>query len=355
MKTILLFCFMFCSVSMWSQLEINLEINFNAQFGQEYVPLEEFTKLTEGIGAWDDYYEVLELITPLVMPGFEDRPMNYIEVGSFGDLWIDYDNWPEDPYDLSFIAVAVEHYFLSPLNDENNTDQGHILFYQGDGVVIIEYQNVAFEEEMYSGDGSLVSRANLQIELHLDDLCVQFNYGPSNIGPVMEEYFSEYMIAGTGFGWYYEEFIDNNWEEDFLTLFGIVSGDPNNPQFHQFWIEEEFDDEDVEFLHSYPEEGTVYRFCYTETTSTRELLTDIDDWSLYPNPATDQITIVFSEVGATATNDYRIQLMDVYGKIVLEKEIGHNQSISIESLPAGLYFASLKGGNSNRIQKVVKK
>ena len=138
-----------------------------------------------------------------------------------------------------------------------------------------------------------------------------------------------------------------------MELIGILSGDPNDPQFHQLWVDMDFDEE-VEFLTAFPEEGTVYRFCFSETSSTKDQLTEIDNWSLYPNPATDQITIILSELGATTSNEYRIQLMDVHGKVVMEKEIGSDQTISIESLPAGLYFASLKGGNFFEVHKVVK-
>ena len=197
---------MFCSVSMWSQLEINLEINFNAQFGQEYVPLEEFTNLTEGLGAWDYSnmyeYEDYELSTPLIFPGFEDRPMNNADFGAGGGFTIEYYNQPEDPYEIYFYGLALDYFVLSPLNDEENTDQGHILLHESNGLIIFELRNVALEDELDIDNGELVSRINLQIEIHFEDLCVQFNYGPSIISPTMEEYFEEYMPVGVVFGWY---------------------------------------------------------------------------------------------------------------------------------------------------------
>jgi hypothetical protein len=55
---------------------------------------------------------------------------------------------------------------------------------------------------------------------------------------------------------------------------------------------------------------------------------------LYPNPASENITIEFSQVYQTAN----FRLMDIGGKVVLEKELGTNyQSINISSFPSGTY------------------
>jgi hypothetical protein len=55
---------------------------------------------------------------------------------------------------------------------------------------------------------------------------------------------------------------------------------------------------------------------------------------LYPNPASDILNIEFSQVYQNAT----FQLMDIGGKIVLEKQLNSNfQSINITAIPAGTY------------------
>jgi hypothetical protein len=55
---------------------------------------------------------------------------------------------------------------------------------------------------------------------------------------------------------------------------------------------------------------------------------------LYPNPASEIVNIEFSQVYQTAS----FQLMDIGGKVVLEKELGTNyQSINISTIPAGTY------------------
>jgi len=354
MKAVLLSIWMFCCIPLWSQLDIHLDIDFNAQFGQEYVPLEEFTDLTEGLGAWGyfNFWE-LELMTPLVMPGFEDRPMKFIEVGGYGGLYIGYDDWPEDPYELFLFAFGLDQFVLSPLNDENNTDQGHILFYQGDEVVIVEYLNVAFEEEMYSGDGSLVSRANFQIELHLDDLCVQFNYGSSTLSTVMQEYLLENMVVGTGLGWHYEEFIDGNWEEDYLDLVGFISGDPNDPQFHQMWVDMDFDEDEVEYLNAFPDEGTVYRFCYNETTSVHELSAGESALRLFPNPASTELFVDLYDSDSGASSPYVVQIVDIHGKLIMEEQSSVGQALNIENLRPGMYFVRVTSNGSSETAKLV--
>ena len=358
MKTLLLLFCMFCCVPMWSQLEINLEIDFNAQFGQEYIPLEEFTNLTEGMGAWnhtDMYeYEDYELSTPLIFPGFEDRPMDRADLGAYGDMFIEYYNWPEDPYDIYLNGLALDYGVLSPLNDEKNEDQGYILLHESDGIIIFELRNVALEEELEVGDGDLISRINLQIEIHFEDLCVQYNYGPSIITPTMEQYFEEYMPVGAVFGWFYEELIDGNWEEDYLDLVGILSGDPNNPHFHQLWIDMDFDEE-VEFLNAFPEEGTVYRFCFSETTSVHELSAGESALRLFPNPASTELFVDLSGSDSGAFNSYLVQIVDIHGKVLLEKEIeSHRSVVDIESLPNGLYLLRIKGDHFTEVKKFFK-
>jgi hypothetical protein len=55
---------------------------------------------------------------------------------------------------------------------------------------------------------------------------------------------------------------------------------------------------------------------------------------LFPNPTSEHLNIEFSQVYQTAT----FQLMDISGKVVLEKQLYSNyQSINISAIPAGTY------------------
>jgi len=73
---------------------------------------------------------------------------------------------------------------------------------------------------------------------------------------------------------------------------------------------------------------------------------------LYPNPARDFVNIEFSQVYQKAS----FQIMDIGGKIVLEKQFSSNyQSINISSLPAGAYVYRIfnKDGLDERGKVVV--
>lgn len=78
------------------------------------------------------------------------------------------------------------------------------------------------------------------------------------------------------------------------------------------------------------------------------------DFSVYPNPATDLITIDLGEVNTTS---YRIELLDLNGRKV--KSISDFSSISkldISDLEASVYFLNILNENENKMTsyKVVK-
>ncbi len=358
MKTFLLFAAtMVLSTTLWAQLELNYEIEFT-HFQQDYIPLEEYTNLTEGLGAWDfyDLYDqFLILNNPVVMPGFEDRPLNFLHFDGFAGFELVYSN-PGDPYELFLISAAIDDYAISPLADDNNTDQGHILFLETDEGFVFEFQNVGLEEEMYQGDGNLVSRVNFQVEYHYNDRCVQFNYGHSEIGAEYQAYIDEWgMLIGTSFGWYSWESIDG--ESDLLGLFGLVYGDPSNPSFETVLIDGESDYEDENPLLGIPAEGTVYRFCFDQTTSTEEIVELSTDLTLYPNPATDMVYFSLPEEDASRMGDLNVQVIDLSGNVVIESEFGPDLhgGLNVEMLPTGMYFVRLTGENLSQTVKMVKK
>jgi len=356
MKNLLILLFLISYLPLYSQLEINLDIVFEASIGQGYVPLENYTKLTEGLGAWDDFfYEEIELSYPIIIPGFEDRPMNLLEIDAYSLSYFLYENWSDDTYSLDlFMAPIDEIAILSPLNDSNNDDQGDILFYESEELIIIEYRNIAFAEEFGLEDGNLVSRANFQIEIDKVGLCFQFKYGPSTLSQGMQDFFSQGMLVGLGFGWFFEDYDGVILIEDYEDLFGLISGDPNEPDFNLVLQSMGNPFEGIiPILESYPEEGTVYQFCFDDLSSTEVFHKNKNSWQIYPNPVSDYLHVSFPESYESGGNNYQIQLMDVYGKLVLEQSIADNQNISVKTLPSGIYFAQLKAQNSFEIQRIV--
>jgi D-alanyl-D-alanine carboxypeptidase len=73
--------------------------------------------------------------------------------------------------------------------------------------------------------------------------------------------------------------------------------------------------------------------------------------TMYPNPASDQVTINVSG----SDEPYFLRVYDLAGRIVLQKEIRNNASIGISELQAGAYIARVSrvSGGLVNIQKVV--
>jgi hypothetical protein len=68
---------------------------------------------------------------------------------------------------------------------------------------------------------------------------------------------------------------------------------------------------------------------------------------IYPNPAKTSV-FVFSEGQGT------VQIIDITGKSFLEQTIQNEvESISLKGISAGIYFVTVKIGNSSQTQKLV--
>jgi hypothetical protein len=70
--------------------------------------------------------------------------------------------------------------------------------------------------------------------------------------------------------------------------------------------------------------------------------------SVYPSPASDQVTVSF---GAERESGVSLHLTDVTGRVLLTKQVdaetGMNRTdLSVNGLPAGLYFITLEGGTN---------
>ena len=66
-------------------------------------------------------------------------------------------------------------------------------------------------------------------------------------------------------------------------------------------------------------------------------------FATYPNPVSDKVTIEFS---SSETQEYKIQMVDMYGKLVLEKTIVatselSKEPVSVQTLSDGVYFVRL--------------
>lgn len=85
------------------------------------------------------------------------------------------------------------------------------------------------------------------------------------------------------------------------------------------------------------------KYHLTQFTSINEV-TSTFDFTIYPNPTSDKITIISNEIGL-------IQLFDVNGKMVLETT---NLEIDIATLSNGIYFVTFTNAKNRSVKRLVK-
>ncbi len=73
------------------------------------------------------------------------------------------------------------------------------------------------------------------------------------------------------------------------------------------------------------------------------------DFTIYPNPATEKITI---ELPFETSS--KVQIINVVGEVILEEEITSSKTISVENIAAGIYFARIiNDTNFSSVRKFV--
>ena len=103
---------------------------------------------------------------------------------------------------------------------------------------------------------------------------------------------------------------------------------------------------------AYNYDPQVFNFCELFTYDVDELAMMQDTKTkLYPNPATDQLTIEFDYTKGSAT----VEVFSVLGQKVLETEIGQNSNITISHLEAGMYVVKLTQGGITETHRLIKR
>ncbi len=93
-------------------------------------------------------------------------------------------------------------------------------------------------------------------------------------------------------------------------------------------------------------------FNYTDLTTATGIDNDEEvNVILYPNPAYDNVSISFSSTNNLAN----IQLFDMLGKKVLDKEISSEETINIENLNSGIYLYNIVVDGKSQSGKLFKK
>jgi hypothetical protein len=80
--------------------------------------------------------------------------------------------------------------------------------------------------------------------------------------------------------------------------------------------------------------------CFLNSNGTNSLDNEVEQsWRIYPNPAEDVLLLQLPQVALGA----ELQLMDITGKLMLEKHVSElSMSINISEIPRGTYFIRLK-------------
>lgn len=94
---------------------------------------------------------------------------------------------------------------------------------------------------------------------------------------------------------------------------------------------------------------TTASVCYTIDLSTIEE-TAISKAQIFPNPTNGSFTIDLPET----TSNLNLSLISLQGKVILERNIAHKNSVTInEELPAGVYFIQLRANAKTATYKLV--
>ena len=68
---------------------------------------------------------------------------------------------------------------------------------------------------------------------------------------------------------------------------------------------------------------------------------------IYPNPAINAFQLTGIEGTATIT------LTDVSGRLLLSKDVTTNETVSVSTLPNGIYLAAIKSNNTKKTEKLI--
>jgi hypothetical protein len=83
-------------------------------------------------------------------------------------------------------------------------------------------------------------------------------------------------------------------------------------------------------------------------------ITSIENLNVYPNPATDVVSISYSTVG---NENVSYRMTDLSGKSVIVRDLGVRngsqiENIDLSNLASGMYILEIAAGNKRSVQKV---
>ena len=102
------------------------------------------------------------------------------------------------------------------------------------------------------------------------------------------------------------------------------------------------------------ESGTVYgdMMSFTTTASIVSIDANTTTMTLYPNPASEKVTIALSRVESGA----KVVVSDMQGRVILSDNMSSDTyELSVENLSSGVYYIRVIDGTSIHTQKLIVK
>jgi len=168
---------------------------------------------------------------------------------------------------------------------------------------------------------------NFKINIHTNTEVVEYHYGPSFTTAT-----AAFQYGGMGPGVYFWLLTPDFSQYYYLNA---VGGNPSNPVHSQTSLNN--------VMTGVPPEGMLYRFePYNIGLNEKSIATS----SIYPNPATNSITINGMEKGNVA-------IISITGEKVYEGSFT-NSTVDLSHLPSGIYIIKVRGDLSEIRQTLIK-
>lgn len=290
-----------------------------------YVPINNGISLNNGM-PWDDPFYRVPIGFSFSIDGFTyDTLQLSSELLFFGDsnltgvgsLFLPHSaDLIDRGYDLNQANGGTNS--LSPISYATTGIAGSRIFK-------LQFENAGFYEELDQNAVALDS-TNFQVWLYEGTNEIAVHMGPNSMNNDSLVYYGE---DGLGM------LLVPKYDFTLDSLYGnayMVTGDSTSPNLS---ITNSLDS--LLTMNGTPINGAVFQFTPL-TVGLKDFSNDLVDFNLYPNPATESITIELAQV----QQNQPIQLIDLSGKIVLNtRSSAKKQQLDVSTLSKGIYFVKV--------------
>jgi hypothetical protein len=92
--------------------------------------------------------------------------------------------------------------------------------------------------------------------------------------------------------------------------------------------------------------ANIAPYAFKHQSSSQSTLNNIQEWTLYPNPA-DEMATLLAPTNQSTSEGYSYRFMDMTGRILLDSKIaGATQQIDISKFASGMYLLNVRDANS---------